>query len=436
VPPRGLLRRWADRPVGAWLRAHPFAADWLLLTPFLVAGVIAVIDPIGQPDARPYDPLGVLLALGVIVPLAWRRRAPRLVLALNLGFTVPFLWLGYPDHGIGFSSLLALYTVAAHCARRPAAIALGWTLGVIVPLLTAGMLVEGEPLSLSMVFSNIAVFATAWLIGNAVRHRRVLVDDLRFRAEAAERKRDEEARRAVAEERARIAREMHDIVAHGLSVMIVQAGAARRVIDKRPEQAAEAMATIERTGREAMVEMRRLLGILRDGAAESDPSGPSAGPSPLPCATPPGACDVPLAPQPRLAGVGALIEQWNAAGLSVTYEVDGHVPELPAGVDVSAYRLIQEALTNVSKHAGTAHAAVRVRVDQEGLLIEVTDDGFGAAASAGSGTGHGLIGMQERVALFGGTVRAGPRPGGGFEVRATLPFDRPDVGAAAVPSEP
>jgi signal transduction histidine kinase len=388
-----------------WLRQHPFVADILLITPVVVMAVIGIVlNPPGSMGARPFDVLGVLLVAGIVVPLAWRRRAPRLVLAVNLGCTVPLLLLDYSDSVAGVASLLALYTVASACERRPAFIALGLAALVMVPVLVYGSITNPEHEPFTVLFSNMVIFGTAWLIGDAVRNRRMMLAALRFRAESAERQRDEEARRAVLDERARIAREMHDIVAHSMSVMIVQAGAARRVLDKDPVRAAGALAEIEHTGREAMVEMRRLLGVLRADTGAPVPD---------------------LTPQPGLAAVPAMIEQWRAAGLDVDYDITGPPPSLAAGIDVSAYRLVQEALTNVSRHAGPAHVTVAVHTDDDVLDLRVTDDGYGAAADgpADEHPGHGLIGMRERVALFGGTVTAGPRAGGGFEVHASLPLD-------------
>ena len=207
-------------------------------------------------------------------------------------------------------------------------------------------------------------------------------------------------------ERLLIARELHDVVAHGVSVMVVHAGAARRVIDERPEQARDALQTIETTGREALVELRRLVGILRaDGAAP------------------------PLDPQRGLDSLGALIASVGSAGVPVELAVEGEPRPLPAGVDLAAYRIVQEALTNTIKHAGHARARVRVAYEGAALDLEIVDDGRsrepdgGRRAIVPPGQGHGLIGMRERVHLYGGDFEAGPRQGGGFRVRARLPLE-------------
>src|SRR5207248_3034774 len=217
------------------------------------------------------------------------------------------------------------------------------------------------------------------------------------RAELAEREREVAAREAVVEERARIARELHDVVAHNVSMMVVQAGAERRVVDAANGSTREVLQTIEQIGRSALTEMRRLLGMLRSDA------------------------DDPLAPQPGLDDLPTLVGQVREAGLPVELQVDGERRELPVGIELSAYRIVQEALTNALKHAGEAHATVRVRYGADSLELEIVDDGAGARAPVASG-GHGLVGMRERVALYGGRLDAGRRPSGGFAVRVLLPI--------------
>jgi signal transduction histidine kinase len=226
--------------------------------------------------------------------------------------------------------------------------------------------------------------------------RRVLGDrDRRLRL--AERERDLAAREAVVEERGRIARELHDAIAHNVSMMVVQAGAERRVLDGANGSTREVLATIEEIGRGALTEMRRLVGMLRSDAAD------------------------PLAPQPGLGDLATLATQVREAGLPVGLHVDGEPRELPVGIELSAYRIVQEALTNALKHAGEARAAVHVRYGPDWLELEIVDDGVGAPAPVGGG-GHGLVGMRERVALYGGRLDAGRRAGGGFGVRVLLPI--------------
>ena len=231
------------------------------------------------------------------------------------------------------------------------------------------------------------ILTCAWTAGFALKSKLADAESRRLRAE-------EEAREAVADERSRIARELHDVVAHSVSVMTVQAGAVRRLLTPEQEREREALLTVEQTGRQALAEMRRLLGVLRQ-------EGETAS----------------LAPQPGIATLGALVAQVRDAGLPVELTYEGEQVSLPPGVDLSAYRIVQEALTNTLKHAGPAHAWVRVRYGQDEVEVEVANDG----RSENGGDGHGLVGMRERVALCGGRLTAGPRVGGGYTISARLP---------------
>jgi signal transduction histidine kinase len=240
----------------------------------------------------------------------------------------------------------------------------------------------------------------AWLAGENVRVRRIRLSALEERARILEHDRELRDRQAVGEERLRIARDLHDVVAHSMSVIAVQAGVANHVIDSRPELARQALATVETNTRAALVEMRRLLGVLRQG----DESSAS------------------LAPAPGLSDVPALALQFGQAGLAVELRVDGQPDGVPDGVDLSAYRIVQEGLTNVLRHGGPT-AQVIIGHPGAAVVIEICDEGPGVRASIDdNGPGHGLIGMRERVAVFGGRLTAGPRPGGGFRLMATLPF--------------
>jgi signal transduction histidine kinase len=224
----------------------------------------------------------------------------------------------------------------------------------------------------------------------------VEADAARERAERLEREREAEARAAVAEERARIARELHDVVGHSVSVMTVQASGVRRLLRDDQEREREALLIVERTGREALAEMRRMVGVLRR---------PEEAPA--------------LAPQPSLEHLGRLVEQARDAGLDVDLHIEGDAVELPAGVDLTAYRLVQEGLTNAIKHAKASHAHVRVSYGADTIEVIVSDDGRGVGN--GDGGGHGLVGMRERVSVYGGELDAGPQPGGGYRLRAKLP---------------
>jgi signal transduction histidine kinase len=233
---------------------------------------------------------------------------------------------------------------------------------------------------------GLVICGGTWSIGRVVRTRTQRGDRLEV-----------ESLSAVAEERARIARELHDVIAHSVSVMVVQAGGAEEVLRSEPERALEAMRAVQETGRQALVEMSRLLGLLRDDHEELG-----------------------LAPQPGLRGLPTLVAQVSEAGLPVELRVEGEPRHVPLGVDLSAYRVVQEALTNALKHAGEAHASVVLRYGGDAIELEVIDDG--RAPKAGHGGGHGLIGMRERVAVFGGDFAAGPRPEGGYAVRVSLPI--------------
>jgi signal transduction histidine kinase len=337
------------------------------------------------------------LAIPITLALAWRVQAPLAVLAVIAGTFFPSALLfplsGDAAFAVVAALLIALYSVGAHTG--------GWraVAGVLAMLAVVFGVVAADPEGAdpgSYVFF-LFVVGGPWLAGRAIRHRRLSERHLEARALAAEREREERARAAVAEERVRIARELHDVVAHAISVIVVQARGGRRSLATEPEEAREAFDSIEASGREALAEMRRLLGMLRKGDEE-----------------------LALAPQPSLRHLDTLVAQVKEAGLPVELFVEGEPTALPPGVDLSAYRIVQEALTNALRHAGPATARVVVRYGAEDLEVEVTDTGRRPAG--GDGAGHGLVGMRERVTLFGGELEAGRRGEGGFAVRARLPL--------------
>jgi len=326
------------------------------------------------------------------LPLLLRRRFPLPVLAVVLSASVATQYVvgALPPFALG----LAVYTVASHTERRTAV----WA-GLVGLVALLASLIPRTGLNGGESVVHVVVFVTAaWILGDNVRTKRAYYRELEERAERLEREKEEGTRRAAAEEKARIARELHDVIAHSVSVMVVQAAAAGDVFEKQPERAREALSSIEESGRSALTELRRLLGIVR-----SDEHGSRE-------------------PQPGLAVLDELVEQIRATGLEVELKREGELGELPVGVDLSAYRIVQEALTNTLKHAQATRARVRLVRSKQELAIEVTDDGAGPAEE--STNGHGLIGMQERVALLGGALEAGPGEGGGFVVKAHFPLEQ------------
>jgi signal transduction histidine kinase len=335
--------------------------------------------------------IAIPLAFAQTIPLLFRRRYPVFVLALVIAATIP---LTAEVHSLNpLPPFLAFYSLAAHASRRTALLAGAAGLAALV----APVLYETNYGFAPFAF-HLLVFPAAWVLGDNLRTRRAYYAALEERAARLERERDEQSQRAVAEEQARIARELHDVLAHNVSVMVVQAAAAGDVFDSHPARAREALRSIEQTGRAALQELRRLLGAVR--TVDDDP----------------------LAPQPGLKRLPELVDQVRRAGLEVELSVEGEQRPLASGVDLSAYRVVQEALTNTIKHAHASSADVRVRYDGDRVELVIADDGVGPSAN-GSTDGHGLIGMRERVALYGGDLETTSRPEGGFLVRASLPAE-------------
>jgi signal transduction histidine kinase len=394
-----------------WLRARPLVADALLAGLLTVVSMLALAFTWDECDAD-CDPggLAVWLVLATTVPLVWRRRHPLAVSLVTGMATAAYGFAHYPDLAmpIAVGGVVGMYSVAAWGSRRAALFAGGVAVVVVVVVMS---LPRADADVVDAAFVSLGL-AGAWVLGDRARVQRALTAGLQERAVRLERERAEEARRAVATERARIARELHDVVAHHVSMMVVQAEAGPVVVERDPARAAGAFEAIAATGRQALVEMRRLLGVLRgDGDGETAPS---------------------LAPQPGLAQVPSLVEQVGRAGLRVELVVEGPEAPLPAGVDLSAYRIVQEALTNAVKHGGPGRAEVLVRYGERELQLRIWDEGRPAGgggpppeAGAGTAPGRGLLGMQERVGLFGGELRAGSGPNGGFTVAARLPIGDP-----------
>ncbi|MCB0996498.1 MAG: sensor histidine kinase [Acidimicrobiales bacterium] len=392
----------------SWMNRSPALADGLLaavLAGLSLAG-LAYAEPSGS--ERGADALAVLLALAQTLPLVARRRAPVGTLAIVAVATMAFWIADYDTAFGGAGHLVALYSASAHIAdRERRLLAVGATLVTMTLVTILGVLVPEEDLPAVAVLAIALINTTAVILGDNVRTRRAYVAELRERVERAEAEREERAARATIDERTRIARELHDVVAHNVSVMVVQAGAAERVVEREPARAAEALRQIADTGRDALDELRQVLGALRahDEAASRTP-------------------------QPTLAQLEALFSHCEEAGVPVRVRIDGDQRHLPASVELTAYRLVQEALTNTVKHAGTAAAEVSLVFEPDALRVVVLDDGRGAAADPQPGAdGHGLTGMRERVELHGGRLVAGPRPGGGFRVQAHIPLARRAEGA-------
>ncbi|QDY79269.1 sensor histidine kinase [Streptomyces qinzhouensis] len=341
-----------------------------------------------------------LVTLLAAVPLLWRRRSPvgalAGVFAVSAGYGTAFEGPGQP---LPYAALIAFYTVAALCpprVRLPAALA---TAAAVVA--SVAVLRDGDPRELLF---TLFVLGAAFVFGRFADTRRAYVAAVEDRAAQLERANRIEAEQAAARERARIAREMHDVLSHAVSLMVVQAEAGPVAVRTAPERAEAAFDAISGTGRDAMDQLRRMLGVLRDG-----PDGGPAG--------------APRAPQPGAGDLPELVARVRESGLRVSYEADGAAVGLSAGVGATVYRVVQEALTNTVRHAGARSAAVRLTGEGPLLTVVVSDDGRGPGGPAAGGGGHGLIGIRERAAAHGGTARTGPGPGGrGFEVRVRLPL--------------
>ncbi|MGW4840163.1 sensor histidine kinase [Streptomyces globisporus] len=394
-----------------FIRRHPTGVDVFWAVFLLGLSGMSMVS--GMYDAGREEIVAVPVALGFSTVVALRRRAPEkmLLLAILVG-VVQLVFDVRP--GIGnFAMLVITYTVATVGERWASRLAL---IGSLSAAALSQLRWEAEPGGswAQVIFVTVIMtvpFVLAWVLGDSLRTRRAYFDQLEERAARLEREREAQSKVAVAAERARIARELHDVVAHNVSVMVVQADGAAYVMDAAPDQAKQALETISGTGRQALAEMRRLLGVLRTGDA------PESGE---------------YVPQPDVEQIEDLVAQVRQTGLEVDFKVEGTPRPLPSGVELTAYRVVQEALTNTRKHGGPdAGASVRLVYFDDGLGLLIEDDGRGAAHElyedgGADGAGHGMIGMRERVGMVGGTLDAGPRPGGGFRISALLPLKPPD----------
>jgi len=365
-------------------------------------GLLALADLLLSSDPSSWGgrgPLQVCLALGCTLPLAWRVRRPIATVAVITAAGGLLVAVAAPHQApfeVFVGSVLAAYSIGAHTAGHDRWIALGTMFAVGVPFMIAA---DHQGMAAGDTLAPIAWLTGSWVVGVIIRGRRLRTAELEQLTAELARQRDLQTQAAVAVERGRIARELHDVVAHNVSMMVVQAGAAERVLEGGQPDVRAALGAIAGTGRETIDEMRLLLGVLRsdDGLA--------------------------LAPQPGLGDLDQLVRNVAKTGLHVDLRVEGQPAALPPGVDLSAYRIVQEALTNVIKHAGPASAEVIVRYGADRVEVEVRDDGHPPAGSTSGG--NGLIGMRERVAMLGGELQTGVRRSGGFAVLARLPITGP-----------
>jgi signal transduction histidine kinase len=385
----GRVRTW-------WRSLDRRVLDATVAVLLLVVTVIPLATRSLVAGQRPSDIWAYLLAIALCVPFVFHRRFP--VAAITVACCALVLYaVGRYNAYPGLPIFVLVAGISLHSTRRKALLAAA--LGAVA--LSVGVWLQPERVATASTWvASLLALAVAWLWGDNLRNRRARWAAMEERARRLEAEREERDRQAVTDERLRIARELHDVVAHSMSVIAVQSGVANHVIDSRPAQARQALATIEATSRSALVELRRLLGVLRQG---DDPVAS-------------------LEPNPGMAEIGRLADQIRSAGVEVELKVEGEPGDLPPGVDLSAFRIAQEGLTNVLKHGGRV-ARVLVRYSPGAVAVEIADDGRpGTDGAPAEGTGHGLIGMRERVAVFGGELTAGPVPGGGYRMAARLPY--------------
>ncbi|MFE7038158.1 sensor histidine kinase [Streptomyces atratus] len=390
-----------------FIRRHPTGVDSFWAVFLLGLSGLSMVVRAGSAGERL---AALLIIVGLCTVVALRRRAPEKMLLLAVAMGVAQLVFGVKPGVANFAMLVIVFTVSTLGERWASRLALVCSLsaaGVSQLRWPQDVPQNGWPQQVFVGVVMTVPFVLAWVLGDSMRTRRAYFSQLEERAARLEREREAQSKVAVAAERARIARELHDVVAHNVSVMVVQADGAAYVMDAAPDQARQALETISSTGRQALAEMRRLLGVLRTG--DSQESGE-------------------YVPQPDVEQIEDLIEQVRQTGLAVDFKIEGTPRPLPSGVELTAYRIVQEALTNTRKHGGPdAGASVRLVYFDDGLGLLVEDDGRGAAHElyedgGADGAGHGMIGMRERVGMVGGTLDAGPRPGGGFRISALLPL--------------
>lgn len=398
----GMVQQAAARRLSAWFSRRPAWFPDVLLALFVtVIQVQSAAIPVPlEPAYTPVSGFGYVLLIASGLAVAARRRQPVAVFAVTAAASLIYFGLGFPDRLSYLGLFVALYTLAAYGdGKRSLLIA-----GAGITVLSVGWLIAAadvQPLvAIGWVFFRIGASAISTILGESVRSRRVIAADAQERAELAERSRDEEARARVDAERLRIAREVHDTVAHAIAIINVQSGVTAHVLDKRPEQAREALRTIEQTSSRALREMRAILGVLRDGEERE--------------------------PYPGLGQIDELVGKARDAGLDIAFEQTAAVTPLPSAVGSAAYRIVQESITNVIRHVGPTKVRVALEPGIDAVRIRVVDEGRRDAApvriDSSATTGRGIAGMRERCRLLGGELDATPRPEGGFEVTARLPL--------------
>lgn len=382
----------------------PHAVDALVALAFTVAALGTAADRIGEHNEfRQVDVPGVALLLLQTLPLAVRRVAPLGVLAVICLAIVAYSAAGYQVVQAGtYSSLLAVYGVASLTDTRRGIVGAA----IIAAALASFFATTRDDFGSVSIAITSGTWAVGWFVGTYVRIRGEQAEAAGALVDRLEREQEVRAREAVADERARMARELHDIVGHALNLIVIQAAGARRVLESKPEIARDSLESIESVGREALSDMERMLGVMR-AAGQGEPD---------------------LGPQPGLQQLDSLAAQVSEAGLLVEVTVEGRRSDLPASVELSAYRIVQESLTNALKHSHGTRARVSIRYGPGALDIEIVDDGRGLTGQKAQSDrdGRGLIGMRERVAVFGGELTAGPMPAGGYRVRARLPLKSVD----------
>jgi len=380
-----------------------------LLFDVVVAGAILVVGLLPTVDLRQAvprvfssdpDALHTILIVLMSAPLVLRRVYPVPVFLTTLASWVIDRGIDYPSTAAEFGVGVAFYTIGTHLERRRS-LRIGGGASVFVVAWTAVGALVLESVVFVGIISAVISTVTPLLIGREMHERRRRVKELQERAERAEREREEQARLAVSEERARIARELHDVVAHQMTVMTIQAEGARRIADGADPRVVDALETIRVAGHGALAELRRTVGLLR--APEDEPG---------------------TEPLPRLADVERLVDRVRAAGVPIELVVRGERHRLSDGAELSAYRIVQESLTNAVRHGGPGvSVTVTITFTPDSLEVSVYDDGRGASNEGTADGGHGIVGMRERIAVLGGEFNAAPKPGGGYLVRATIPFE-------------